>query len=413
MKRILSLIIALSMLLTLLASCKEKEETGGDDTNSEIEENVQLDKEILFTEEFAVNENVTAKIEFKGADSYLLNANVYVNGEDETPVDLRKATRMVLGHEEGVYSTDGVYDFKAVDLNFDGNTDFMVEGWEDPDGNLPYFCYLWNEEKTEFVYGFHINAPVIDEANGKIYSTVFEDGNEYVYIYRMHEDELIRDGSFSLSDTVEFSQDLSAYEEYMAPADRDGYLMLLNKVNSVDESYVPEELVDVVNTRKDGRKTQQMVYTAEKALEALYLELYAAGYTDVSVTSGYRSFEYQGTLFNNYVNNELAKGLSIEEAEAEANTYSARPGTSEHQSGLCCDMHNLGAASQEFENQEAYRWLCENAWKFGFILRYPKDKEDVTGYIFEPWHYRFVGRYHAEKIHHYNLCLEEYLEMIN
>lgn len=400
------------MLLTLLCSCKEKENTEGDDTASDTEENNYVEKEVLFTEEFAVNEAHNVKIEFKGAEGYLLNAKVYVDGEEETPVDFRKATRLTLGHEDGILSSDGSYGFSVLDMNFDGNADFIVEAWEDAEGNLPYFCYLWNEEKTEFEYGFHINAPVIDSVNERIYSTVYEDGNEYVYIYKMYEDDLIRDGSFSLSDAVEFTEDLSSYEEFMAPSDRDGYLLLVNKETPLDETFVPEDLTNLVNTRKDGRNTQQMVYTAAMALEALFIEMKAAGYTDVSVTSAYRSFEYQGTLFNNYVNNEMAGGASREEAEIAANTYSARPGTSEHQSGLCCDMHNLGSASQAFKDQEAYLWLLENAWKFGFIIRFPEGKEDVTGYMFEPWHYRFVGRYHAEKIYNYGLCLEEYLEMI-
>ncbi len=412
MKKFLSLLLVLSMLLTLLASCKKEEQTEGDDTASENEETNHAEKEVFFTEEFPVNDSISVKIEFKGADAYLLNAKVYVNGEEETPVDFRKATKLTLGHEDGVYSSDGTYGFEAVDMNFDGNMDFLVKAWEDSEGNLPYFCYLWNDEKNEFVYGFQINAPIADSTNAKIYSTVYEDGNEYVYIYRVNEDELIRDGGFSLSDTVEFSEDLSAYEEYMAPADRDGYLLLVNKETHLDETFVPEDLTDLTSTRKDGRNTQQMVHTAAMALEALYTEMYAAGYTDVSVTSAYRSYEYQDTLFNNYVNNEMAGGASREEAEIAANTYSARPGTSEHQSGLCCDMHNLGSASQAFKDQEAYLWLSENAWKFGFILRFPEDKEAVTGYMFEPWHYRFVGRYHAEKIHNYGLCLEEYLEII-
>ena len=73
-------------------------------------------------------------------------------------------------------------------------------------------------------------------------------------------------------------------------------------------------------------------------------------------------------------------------------------------------MHNLPGADVSFANQEVYKWLRENAWKFGFILRFPEDKTEITGYSFEPWHYRFVGRYHAQKIHEGGLCLEEYLQ---
>lgn len=214
---------------------------------------------------------------------------------------------------------------------------------------------------------------------------------------------------------VTFLSDLSAYEEYMNPPDRDAYLILVNNHNLLDESYLPSDLTSVTDTRQDGRNTQQMRLYAAKALEALYIEMRANGYTDVSVTSAYRSYTYQNSLFNTYTANEMARdpSLTLEEAQAITATYSARPGTSEHQTGLCCDMHNLSAADQAFANQAAYTWLQENAWKFGFILRFPEGKTDITEISFEPWHYRYVGRYHAKAIHDAGLCLEEYLETLH
>ena len=209
---------------------------------------------------------------------------------------------------------------------------------------------------------------------------------------------------------VTFTTDLSAYEKYMAPADDSEYLVLVNKTHTVGADLKPDDLIEVVNTRQDGRDTQWMRECAEKALEALYIEMKAAGYTDVSVTSAYRSYDYQNLLYSSYVSNEMAQGLTEEEAKAKVDTYSARPGTSEHQTGLCCDMHDLPSADQSFENQPAYEWLKENAWKFGFIERFPKGKDEVTGYSFEPWHYRFVGRRAASQIHEQGITLEEYLE---
>ena len=215
--------------------------------------------------------------------------------------------------------------------------------------------------------------------------------------------------------TVEFSTDLSAYEEYMNPADRDAYLILVNYENLLDENHKPDDLTALADTRKDGRNTQYMRKAAAMALEALYIEMRAAGYTDVSVTSAYRSYTYQNSLFNMYTDNEMAKNPSLTRAQAEkiTETYSARPGTSEHQTGLCCDMHNLGSADVAFAKKDAYLWLRDNAWKFGFILRFPEDKQEITKISFEPWHYRFVGRYHAKAIYDAGLCLEEYLEQMN
>ncbi len=210
---------------------------------------------------------------------------------------------------------------------------------------------------------------------------------------------------------VSFLTDLSEYEKYMNPEDRDAYLLLVNKTTLLSSNYIPPKLTDIVDTRKDGRAVQQMQECAAKALEALFIEMRAAGYTDVSVMSGYRSYDYQEYLYNYYISLEMQANpaLTHDEAEAIVSGYSAKAGTSEHQSGLCIDMHNLPSASTAFAYTEAYTWLSENAWKFGFILRFPEGSYDITGYTFEPWHYRFVGRYHAYQIHEAGITLEEYL----
>ena len=210
----------------------------------------------------------------------------------------------------------------------------------------------------------------------------------------------------------DFVADLSSYEKYMCPEDPDAYLVLVNRESTIDGNYIPENLVPITNVRQDGR-SETMVETAEKALQALYIEMRVAGYTDVSVTSGYRSYKKQDSLYNTYLQREMSNGgLSREEAQKIVDTYSARPGTSEHQTGLCADMHNLGSASQAFAKKEAYTWLINNCYKFGFVLRFPEGKEDITGYSFEPWHYRFVGRYHASEMHRLDMCLEEYIEYL-
>ncbi len=207
----------------------------------------------------------------------------------------------------------------------------------------------------------------------------------------------------------DFVADLSSYEKYMCPEDPDAFLILVNREYTIDGNYIPENLVPITNVRQDGR-SETMVETAEKALQALYIEMRVAGYTDVSVTSGYRSYKKQESLYNTYTQREMNEGgLSREEAQKIVDTYSARPGTSEHQTGLCCDMHNLGSASQAFAEKEVYTWLINNCYKFGFILRFPKGKEEITGYSFEPWHFRFVGRYHASEMHRLDMCLEEYV----
>ncbi len=208
----------------------------------------------------------------------------------------------------------------------------------------------------------------------------------------------------------EFKTDLTPYEDYIEPKNRDKYLFLVNSENTLTQDYLPENLTDLVHTRKDGRATQKMDLYAAKAMEAMLNEAHANGYTSLSITSGYRSYAYQQQLFNNQVSALTPSyGDKAREKAAEA---VALPGTSEHQSGLCCDLHNLPAANQSFANTEEYTWLLNNCAEFGFILRYPKDKTEITGIMFEPWHYRYVGRYHARIIMGEGLCLEEYMERI-
>ena len=129
--------------------------------------------------------------------------------------------------------------------------------------------------------------------------------------------------------------------------------------------------------------------------------------------SGYRSYELQVKLFTSKVDKLKQKGLSQEEAETTAATEVARPGTSEHITGLCADIVSIDYQRLDsgFADTETAQWLADNAWKYGFILRFPKGKEHITGVIYEPWHYRFVGKEAAREIHEKGITLEEYLEM--
>jgi len=215
------------------------------------------------------------------------------------------------------------------------------------------------------------------------------------------------------ADPIKFTADLSEYEKYFnSPADKqDEYLVLINQFNPLDpQNYVPPDLTDVNDTRKDGRATQQLrLYTA-KALEAFLIEARANGIENVTVTSAYRSYGRQSELFND----EVAKMRPVhgDNAELVAAMSVARPGQSEHQSGLCLDMHTYGTgAAQEFGDTAEGKWLAQNAYKFGFILRYPKNKTEITGIKYEPWHFRYVGRFHATIMHEKDLCFEEYWEL--
>jgi len=212
---------------------------------------------------------------------------------------------------------------------------------------------------------------------------------------------------------LNFKTDLSEYEKYMDPEDRDGYLILVNTKNHLSETDVPPDLTVPRYRNWEGKTLREY---AARSLEALFLEFEAAGFTNsnLAIRSTYREYANQAYLFEYYTQRELSRdpSLSREEAEKIVLTFSTRPGTSEHQSGLAVDMDNTGTLVTDFQYTSEYKWLSENAWKFGFILRFPEGKMDITTIQFEPWHYRYVGRYHAKKIYDSGLCLEEYLKQI-
>ncbi len=219
--------------------------------------------------------------------------------------------------------------------------------------------------------------------------------------------DIIIDNSSSAEppvDDYEYAIDITPYLQYITQEN----LLLVNKQNPVGSTYVTPGMVDVTYMRTDRAKGK-MDATAEKALCAFLKEAAYYGYGNVTVTSAYRSYGDQEWWHNYYIQQEMNSGKTEEQAKAAVLRYSAPPGTSEHQTGLGIDMHNLSSANQSFGNTEAGKWLAANAHRFGFILRYAKDKEAITGYMYEPWHFRFVGREHATKIYNEGLCLEEYL----
>lgn len=134
---------------------------------------------------------------------------------------------------------------------------------------------------------------------------------------------------------------------------------------------------------------------------------------ELQICSSIRDVELQTRLFNNKINDLIAEGYSEEDAKIKAATIVAVPGTSEHHTGLALDIvtPSYQRLNAGYENTDAAKWLKENAAEYGFILRYPKDKTDITKIIFEPWHYRYVGREYAEFIMSDGICFEEFIEL--
>ena len=185
----------------------------------------------------------------------------------------------------------------------------------------------------------------------------------------------------------------------------DNVLLLINKTHPLGSSYKADDMVTLsrYDSSVGSAETHQMRALAAEALEKLMDGAEEAGYTIV-LRTGYRSYDYQASLYNNYVANH---------GEAEANKFSAKPGESEHQTGWCCDVGIPGVYLTSFTGTDEAEWLAAHAHEYGFILRYPKEKEDITGYIYESWHIRYVGEECAAEIYKDNLTLEEYLGVVD
>lgn len=169
-------------------------------------------------------------------------------------------------------------------------------------------------------------------------------------------------------------------------------LIITNKYYQLESNYVPE-LVFI-----EGN------YKATKDTTNAYLEMKQAAKTDgenFRITSAYRSYQTQNNLYNRY---------KSQHGFAWAEKYSARPGYSEHQTGLALDIITNTSNLDTFEDTSAFQWLKKNSYLYGFILRYPENKEYITGYNYEPWHYRYVGKETAKKIYEENITYEEYYE---
>ena len=176
-------------------------------------------------------------------------------------------------------------------------------------------------------------------------------------------------------------------------------LMLVNPTHPIPENYTPELMTLSNGNQVDSRIYPQLQKMFDDArAEGLYPE----------VTSGYRSIELQQQLYENEIAIYEAQGYSYDDAKEIAKHWVTVPGTSEHHTGFAVDISADEYSGQSSE--EIYPWFIENSYKYGFILRYPEDKTDITGINYEPWHYRYVGKEVAKEIHEQGICFEEYLE---
>lgn len=184
---------------------------------------------------------------------------------------------------------------------------------------------------------------------------------------------------------------------------RDELLTLVNYKNKIPENW-EVNLVPLNNQQSIDQRAYQ-------ELQDMLNDAKKAG-LQILVCSSYRTYDKQKELFVNKVGEYLKEGYSYNEAQEAASMWVAKPNTSEHQLGLAVDLvskcnQRLDSSQEKTDEQQ---WLIKNCWHYGFILRYPVDKSDITKIGYEPWHYRYVGKEHAKKIMEQGVCLEEYID---
>ncbi len=181
----------------------------------------------------------------------------------------------------------------------------------------------------------------------------------------------------------------------------DGIFILVNKYSYVERGFEPANLVELDSSCKVSGKSVKLVKEAADAFKRLSADALELEYHIIGM-SGYRTYAYQENLYNNYLKNDTKENVD---------TYSARPGYSEHHTGLALDVQTDSVSFNNFGQTKEYEWLLDNAHKYGFVIHYTEENQWITGYMPEEWHIRYLGVEAATYIYDNNLSVDEYLTM--
>lgn len=199
---------------------------------------------------------------------------------------------------------------------------------------------------------------------------------------------------------VNMNLDLIPYKDTIKAKNLNTEKILVNKYYYLEEDYIPKNLKEI--NKQYALSGMKLVDEAKEAFEDMAKQAKKEN-LNIIVMSSYRSYSYQINLYNRYVKSD---------GNDKADTYSGRPGHSEHQTGLAIDVYNKKENYTSFEKTKEFDWMQDHAHEYGFILRFPKGKEDETGYIYESWHYRYVGKEIAKYIKEKDISFEEYYATI-
>ena len=317
-------------------------------------------------------------------------------------------------HNFNVY--DGVKKFDYSDtIEKIINTEYFVKN------NIKYYVNIDYKKRNSFFNNVNQLIDLKYNANdiNNIYSVLSDDdidillANDYLkdisnilnlgYFHHENLERYIlysKDSSLSYIDNVTYVNiglDNDYYTNVIKIEETDNIQIIVNKYHSLDSKYVPSDL-EKIDSKYNKGSNNLMKKEAKEAFEKM---CGAALSDNIKIYSGsaYRSYNYQLNLYNRYV---------LVDGKRKADTYAARAGFSEHQTGLATDIMN---AKLEYisEGDKEYDWLINNSYKYGFILRYPKNKEDITGYMYEEWHFRYIGIEDAKKLYDLGITYDEYV----
>ena len=197
---------------------------------------------------------------------------------------------------------------------------------------------------------------------------------------------------------VNMDLDKESYSDPKTVENTNDILMLINKHNKLPDNFEPENLEKI--SSKCTTKELLLNSEARKSFELMCNDIKSLG-MNLRAISTYRTRDYQNKLYTDYSNRN---------GKAEADTFSARPRFSEHETGLALDVMGGNTTYTDFHKTDEFKWVEKNAYNYGFIIRYPKEKEHITGYKYESWHLRYVGKDVAKYIYENNITFEEYYE---
>jgi D-alanyl-D-alanine carboxypeptidase len=249
---------------------------------------------------------------------------------------------------------------------------------------------LKDKKMTDLLLSKDYNKYIIDIINSKYYLS--KNLDKYLSYKEKHNKSSIND----VISIINVGADKNWYQDAVKADTSKDKLMLVNKFNYLTEDYEIEDLVNMsIQYAFNGKQIKKEVDEAFKVMAT------AASKDGMKIVanSAYRTYDYQKSIYTSYKNN---KGTEY------ADSYAARAGYSEHQTGLAIDVSTLKSTTDDFAKTKEFQWLIDNAYKYGFILRYPKGKEYITGYNYEAWHYRYVGKEIANKIHNEGITFDEY-----